>query len=265
LFSTLNWRYLAFFVLLVGWVWFCYRMFAMRIHASIHPAKQAESILYTEGLDIPFAFNWGSAMPLAGDGFEVWKQQYSHIDSTGHIAIINGGYYRDEAATQGGLHSLGQSRINSFLREVPIDSHRIMQVIVPMEVNSDVRSKPFAAVMIDLVAETELYSLNGDTAQLCFPVADILTVPPYSLDQFMRWVAQYADPATDHAHITGTADGTGIAESSDVALERAAIIQEALLQRGWKSEMIHLSNEQRNTSQAMHNRCVLVYFEQGGK
>jgi hypothetical protein len=240
-------------------------MFAMRIHASIHPAEQAASILYTEGLGIPFAFNWGSAMPLAGDRFEGWKQPFSHLDSTGHVAIIRGGYYRDEAPTQGGLNSLGQSRINSFLREVPIDTHRILRAIVPMEVNADVRSKPFAAVTIELVAETELYYLNGDTAQLCFPIADILTVPPYSLDQFLRWVAQHADPATDHAHIIGTADGTGIAESSDVALDRAAIIQEVLLQRGWSPEMIHVTNEQRNTSQAMHNRCVVVYFDQGGK
>ena len=261
IFFDLNWRYLAFIVLLAGWVWFCYNLFSDRIYATIHPPEAPVTLVRMDELPIPFAFNWGSALPLAGKDYDTWIQQFSHLDSTGLVVVIHGGYFRDEAPTLAGLRSLGIARINSLLRHIQIDSQRIITDVIPMEINADVRSRPFAAVTIESIAETDLLSFTGDTAQLCFPLADSLTLPPYSLDQLLRWVSDQTDTANLRVHITGTADGTGIAESSDRAVERAEVIEAKLLQRGWPGDKIRVTAEQRNNPHTLHNRCVLVYFE----
>jgi len=57
------------------------------------------------------------------------------------------------------------------------------------------------------------------------------------------------------------ADGSGIAESADMALERAIVIQKRLMNNGWKEDQINLSTGQRNNPLAIRNRCVIVYFE----
>jgi hypothetical protein len=62
-------------------------------------------------------------------------------------------------------------------------------------------------------------------------------------------------------HITGTADGSGIAEASDIALERAIYIEDLLLEEGWEKDQMQISSGQRNNPLTLRNRCVIIYFE----
>lgn len=250
-------------MLLAGWVWFCYELFSARIYPQLHPPQAPVTLIRLDELNMPVAFNWGSAMPLAGKEFDNWTKQFSHLDSTGQVAVIHGGYFRDEAPDQAGLISLGRARIASILHHLEIDSNRILMEIIPQEVNADVRSNPFAAIAVDLIAEKDIVTFSGDTAQLCFPIADSLKLPPYSLDQFRRWVIERSNPTTDRAYLTGTADGTGLAESSDIAMERAEAIQIELLRQGWSKERIHLAAGQRDNPHTLLNRCVLVVIAHG--
>jgi hypothetical protein len=62
-------------------------------------------------------------------------------------------------------------------------------------------------------------------------------------------------------HMIGTADATGITESSDMALDRALSVKINWIKDGWKEEHIKLSTGQRNLPNTLQNRCVLIYFE----
>jgi hypothetical protein len=104
-------------------------------------------------------------------------------------------------------------------------------------------------------------SFLGDTAQLCFPLADSMLLPLYSLEKFDQWRMGAAASDTSRVYLIGTADGSGIAESSDMAIERAEYIKERLISQGRKAETIVLSSGQRNNPHTLLNRCVLVYFE----
>lgn len=61
--------------------------------------------------------------------------------------------------------------------------------------------------------------------------------------------------------IVGTADGSGIAEPADLAMDRALEIKQMILNKGWKEEQLILSTGQRNHPLTLRNRCVVLYFE----
>jgi hypothetical protein len=128
-------------------------------------------------------------------------------------------------------------------------------------VNADVRTHPFEAIRIERISMAELVKVGGDTMELCFPLKDSILVPELMLDRLDDWLSRFLDGQKEIAHIVGTADGSGIAESMDVAFDRAMMIKEHLKKEGWKDAMIQLSTGQRSHPNSLRNRCVIIYFE----
>ena len=260
-YTSLKGKYLAYFVLLAGWTWFCYWLISHGIGSALHSAKPEAYPVRTEGLTLPLAFTWGSDIPLAGLGFDAWKQQFRGLDSTGTIVVWKGFYFKDEAENPEHQVDLGLRRVKNVLSFLDLNNKRIMIESVPQEINADVKSNPFAAIAFEKFAEGEVLSFSGDTAQICFPMADSLLLPAISLEKLDRWRAGLAGKKENEIFLVGTADGTGIAESSDIATDRAEMIKDRWIKTGWKEESIHVSTGQRNSPHTLQNRCVVIYFE----
>jgi hypothetical protein len=218
-----------------------------------------------DSLKIPLAFSWGSDIPLAGKGFDAWKAQFSQVDSTGSIVIWTGYYFKDEAEMPTDQVDLGLKRVKKVLSFLNLDRKRILIRSLPQEINADVKSYPFSAVEFEKYSEEDILSYTGDTAQVCFPIADSLLIPEISLEKLDQWISAQSRRNEDEMFLIGTADGTGIAESSDVAVDRAEMIKARWLKAGWNEESIHFTTGQRNNSYALQNRCVIIYFEHDAK
>lgn len=183
------------------------------------------------------------------------------VDSTGDILVIRGYYFRDEADSVSQLLELAQKRIDHSLEYLPMDRKRILIETLQKEVNADVRSNPFEAVSFEKIKATDVIQLRGDTIELCFPFRDSLILPLVCFDTLNAWSNKYISSRPAITHIVGTADGSGIAESIDIAVERALAIKGELIKSGWKEEEIQLSTGQRSQPLSIRNRCVMVYFE----
>lgn len=254
-------RYLAYIALLAGWLMLCYWLYAWRIAPRFHQAWEKSWPSYSEDIPYPLAFKWASDIPLAGVGFREFKAQFEKIDSSGDVVIVRGFYFRDEADSLDFLKELGLRRIENALKLVRLRHDRLLTEVLPQQVNADVRSNPFEAVRFERIRLPDILKKSGDTLELCFPIRDSLQLPAVSFNRLEEWIRSGEHRKEQMAHIIGTADGTGIVESADIALERAMVIKEKLLQSGWKEENIQLSSGQRTTPLALHNRCVILYFE----
>ncbi len=263
--TFLNRKYLAYFALLAGWIWFCYWLFAHGIRPVFATDKPDNYPVRIDSLRIPLAFTWGSDTPLAGQGFDAWRQQIQDLDSAGAIVIWKSYYFKDEAATTDQQIDLGRRRIKRVLSFLNLDRKRLLFQILPQEIYADVKSIPFSAIAFDQYQESDILSFFGDTAQVCFPIADSLLLPAISLEKLDQWEQDEAAKNKVDLYLIGTADGTGIAESAEVAVDRAEWIKDRWVKTGWKEESIHLSSGQRNNPHTLQNRCVVVYFENDAK
>lgn len=263
--TFLNRKYLAYFALLAGWIWFCYWLLTHGILPAMTVTKPQDFPVKMDSLKIPLAFTWGSDIPLAGQGFDEWKQQFQKLDSTNAIVIWKGYYFKDEANTPEGQIDLGRRRVKGVLSFLDLEHKRILIQLLPQEINADVKSNPFSAVGFEKFSEDDILSYYGDTAQICFPMADSLLLPEISLEKLDRWSEEQSGKNKDEMFLIGTADGTGIAESSDAAVDRASMIKKRWVKSGWKEESIHISAGQRNNPHTLQNRCVMVYFEHDAK
>lgn len=259
--TYLDRRYLAYIALLAGWLILCYWIYARGIAPRFQHAREKSWPAYSKDIPFPLAFTWASDIPLAGLGFGDFKAQFERIDSTGDVVIVRGYYFRDEADSLDFLIDLGHRRIENALKFIKLRNERLLTEVLPQQVNADVRSNPFEAVRFEIIPLSDILTISGDTLELCFPIRDSLNLPAVSYNRLEEWIRTKENKKEKMAYIVGTADGTGVAESTDIALERAMVIKEKLIQSGWKEEEIQLSAGQRNNPLALHNRCVILYFE----
>ncbi|MBK9103265.1 MAG: hypothetical protein IPL92_01510 [Saprospiraceae bacterium] len=257
----MNNKYLAYIALLAGWICFCYWLYAERIAPRIHSHQEKSWPEVVEDLPYPLAYKWMSDIPYAGIDFGSLKESFHDLDSTDEIVLIHGYYFRDEANDINSLHRLGRNRINHALSYLDIDRKRLVSEVSVHEITADVRSNPFEAVRFERISMADLLHTEGDTIELCFPFADSLVLPQLSQDRLIEWTQGATVKNANMLHIVGTADGSGIAESSDMAMDRAIRIKEIIMNNGWKEEQLQLSTGQRNHPLTLRNRCVLVYFE----
>jgi len=261
----LNRKYLAYFLLLAGWIWFCYWLVTHGILPAMTVTKSEEFPVRIDSLKIPLAFTWGSDIPLAGQGFEEWKHQFHKLDSAGMVVIWKGYYFKDEADTPEAQVKLGLRRVERVLSFLDLDRNRVLIQSLPQEINADVKSNPFMAIEFEKYEENEILSYQGDTAHVCFPIADSLLLPKVCLKKLDQWSGAQSAKNKDVMYLIGTADGTGIAESSDLAVDRADWIRDYWMHSGWNEESIHISTGQLNNPHTLQNRCVMVYFEHDAK
>lgn len=247
--------------LLAGWICFCYWLYAEGISPRLHSSREKSWPVYSKDIPFPLAFNWASDVPLAGLGYGDYKTQFADLDSTDEIVIITGFYFRDEAATIGELQDLGRRRISGMLDFHHISKDRLMTQVSVQEIVADVRSNPFEAVRFERIPVADVLSMTDDTMEICFPLKDSLMIPQVVTDRVISWLNKASKNKESVVHVVGTADGSGIAEPADIALDRALIIKKIIFNAGWKEELIQLSTGQRNHPLTLQNRCVVVYFE----
>ncbi|MDZ4748919.1 MAG: hypothetical protein SH808_10550 [Saprospiraceae bacterium] len=254
-------RYLAYIALLAGWICFCYWLYAEGISPRLYGPREKSWPAYSEDIPFPLVFNWASDVPLAGLGYGEYKTQFDDLDSTDEIVIISGLYFRDEAKTIRELQELGRRRISGLLDYHHISRDRMMTQVSVQEISADVRSNPFEAIRFERIPVADVLSMTDDTMEICFPLKDSLIFPQICTDRIVRWFNKASRNKESIVHVVGTADGSGIAEPADIALDRALIIKNIILNTGWKEENISLSTGQRNHPLTLRNRCVVVYFE----
>lgn len=247
--------------LLAGWICFCYWLYADGIAPRLHGPREKSWPEYSEDIPFPLAFNWASDVPLAGLGYGDFKTGFTDLDSTDEILIITGFYFRDEAATMRDLQDLGRRRISGMLDYHQITKDRMMTQVSVQEITADVRSNSFEAVRFERIPVADMMSISDDTMEICFPLKDSLMIPQVCTDRIIRWFNKASKNKESIVHVVGTADGSGIAEPADIALDRALVIKKIILNAGWKEEQIQLSTGQRNHPLTLQNRCVVVYFE----
>ncbi|MEP6794525.1 MAG: hypothetical protein ABJB16_09390 [Saprospiraceae bacterium] len=254
-------KYIAYLALLAGWIIFCYWLYAKELFPRFHRMNETTGIQRIKDLKYPIAFNWASDIPLAGEGYEEWLKDVELADSNSGALIITGYYFLDEQGSIPLDEAIAHQRVRNMLKLVKVPLNRIMIQVLPKEINADVRSNPFEAISMERIALANLLRIVGDTIEMCFPIKDSLILPPLVLNRLDAWLDQHSDRKDSLTFIVGIADGGGIAESADIALDRAIIVQRVLVAKGWKAEQIHLSTGQRSSSHAIRNRCVIIYFE----
>jgi hypothetical protein len=252
-------KYVAYLVLLAGWIGFCYWLFAKEIWPRYQRVTDSSGLEHVRDLEFPLAFAWGSDIPLAGKGYGSWLRDMREMDTTGLIWIMKGYYFLDEKGSVEEDEQLALSRIDQVVDLIGIPKDRILFQLLQQEINADVRQRPFEATGMERFYVSDLYHLSGDTLELCFPLKDSLTLPPllwYKLDE---WLSRHSKQMDEVTRIVGIADGSGIAESSDIALDRAIIAKERMKENGWDENKINLSTGQRSKTKAVQNRCVIIF------
>ncbi len=177
------------------------------------------------------------------------------------MVIVRGYYFRDEAESIPQLQQLGRNRIESALSYIAIDRKRMVTEVLSQEVNGDVRSKPFEAVRFERIPMKEIVTMSGDTFEICFPLKDSMNLTSECYQRLDSWIVKHAKKNERIMHVVGTADATGIVESSEQGFERAISIKNRLIADGWTDEYILISTGQRNQPLTLRNRCVIIYFE----
>src|SRR5688500_4346139 len=133
--------------------------------------------------------------------------------------------------------------------------------VIPTDMIGDVRSHPIESVKFEAIERRDILKINSDSMELCFPLKDSFQLPGFIYDEFVNWVAVHAGRKEGITYLTGTADGTGISESSEMGWDRALSIKRELISHGWSDENIQISTEQRNSLKGIQNRCVMINFE----
>jgi len=246
--------------LLAGWLCFCYWLYAKGIYPRLHGQEKSWPT-YSADIPFPLAFTWTSDIPLAGLGFGELKSRFADLDSTDAMVIARGYYFRDEADSIAQLQQLGRKRIESALDYISIDHKRLVTEVLSQEVNGDVRSRPFEAVRFERIPLKEIVVMEDDTFELCYPLKDSMNLPSECYHRLNSWIDKHAKKNERLMHVVGTADATGIAESSEQGFERAIAIKHKLMVIGWTDEHIQISTGQRNHPLTLRNRCVVIYFE----
>jgi len=257
----LNTRNLAYIALLAGWICFCYWLYAEGIAPRLYANQKKFWPSYVEHLGYPLAYTWASDLPLAGGSFGELKTLVERVDSTDEILIVRGFFYRDEAADLVRLQNLANRRINNALHYLNLNKSRLISEVRVQEIAADVRSNPFEAVRFARLHLDSVIHETKDTIEICFPIKDSLLLPQICIDRLALWIGDTEERQERIMHITGTADGSGIAEPADMAMDRAMMIQDFILKTGWKADQIALSTGQRNHPLTLRNRCVVIYFE----
>lgn len=247
--------------MLAGWICFCYWLYAEGISPRLHRNQETSWPEYSADISFPLAYRWASDVPLAGLGYAALAEENGQLDSLDEIVIIRGFYFRDEATDGNQLRDLGQRRIENALKYFDINTKRMLTEVSVQEITADVKANPFEAVRFERIRYSEMSSISGDTFELCFPIRDTLALPQLSIDRLHKWIDKGKKQHTHRLHIVGTADGSGIAEPADIAMDRAMYIKKQIMNTGWKEEQIMLSTGQRNHPLTLRNRCVVIYFE----
>ncbi len=207
------------------------------------------------------AFHWASADPLSGPDFGLLKDGVERVDTMDEILIVRGFFFRDERDSLAQLKELAVQRVANVLPYFQVDRRRILTEVDVQPINGDVRSKPFESIRFERVSASSLMQSGTDTFELCFPLKDSIALPKIMTDRLMQWLGKASKHRSEIIHLTGTADGSGIAEASDVAHERALYVRDKLVGEGWREEQIAISTGQRHHPLAFRNRCVVVYYE----
>ncbi|MDQ3015365.1 MAG: hypothetical protein M3R25_01390 [Bacteroidota bacterium] len=254
-------KYLAYIILLAGWLSLCYWLYSKEIYPSIHPDQGLKWPVFEDDLELPLAFRWKSDIPLAGQGFEVFSESIRNNSRGDSVLIITGGYFLDEADTAASEQSIGINRVNRMIQYYQLDPRKTIINIEKKELDADVRSVPFEAVSFEWIPMPVIIREIGDTTEICFPVKDSLLLPKAIIDKIEDLARTQLKESDVRVFVTGTADGTGIAESSDIAVARAIVIRDILMRAGWTEERIVITTGQRNESEPIRNRCAQIYFE----
>ena len=259
--QSLKMKYLAYIALLAGWLIFCYWLYAKELYPRFHPPKEKSWPILDPDLNLPLAFYWGSKEAVAGQGFEEWERKLLEADSLQHFIIFKSHFFRDEAKSVEEGKLLAKKRVDQIIRFANLDSEKVMTEIHAVSVSSDARHKPTESVQYEIVDKGFVRKMQHDTLEICFPIKDSIQLPAALLNEVDRWIDGNFDKINNHVVVTGTADGTGISESADMAWERANLIKERLLRKGWADEKIALNTGQRNLEIPIRNRCVMMFFE----
>lgn len=227
----------------------------------MHAPKGTPWPVFDTELTMPVGFYWGSDIPHAGNGFESWMSEIKKIDSTGDILILRSFYFGDEASSIEAGIQLGKKRIARMIQYLELDSEKVMKEILPAPIAADVRSRPFEGIRYEVITYGDVIKRGSDTLELCFPLKDSLLIPGELYDQLHAWIENKEIKDETVIHVVGTADGSGISESADVAWERALMIESKLASYGIEEEIMEVSTGQRNDPVGIRNRCVVIYFE----
>lgn len=227
----------------------------------MHPPTGSKWPVIEKDLDLPLAFIWGSDIPHAGKGFAEWTDTLRQMDSLRNFLILRSYYFRDEAESIEKGKRLAHNRAEKIIRYLNLSKERIMIEILPGEITADMRTQPFEAIKYEVLPPGDVINASSDTIELCYPLKDSFNLPGQVLLTLDGWLKNRSDKMNDTIHLVGTADGTGISESADVAWERVLVVRNRLLANGWNDQMISVSTGQRNHDNAIRNRCVVVYFE----
>ncbi|MEO5907320.1 MAG: hypothetical protein ABIQ11_11375 [Saprospiraceae bacterium] len=254
-------RYLAYLFVLAGWLLFCYWLYSTDLYPRLHPKNPAQDLVFDPNQSSPLAFNWGSDIPIAGKGFEEWSASLKSIDAGDNILIMRAYYFSDEARSPKEGQDLARKRLKHLTDYLEINRDGILTEVQSKEIYADVKSYPFEALDYEEIPIGALVRSSGDTAEICFPLKDSLTLPAILTASLNPWLMAHDDAKMATTYLLGIADGTGIAESSDMATERAIVIKNYLLGKGWNEERLNLSTGQRSESLPLRNRCVMIYYE----
>lgn len=258
--GSLKRKYLAFILLLAGWLVFCYWLYTKEIYPRLHAEDEMSWLVHDDELEIPLAYTWGSDTPHAGKGFEEWADGLRKLDTAGYYFIVKSTFFRDEKPTVAMGDSLARRRVYKMMDFLGISSENVLLEVVPSEVGSDVRAHPFESLHFTAIEPEELVEASKDTIEICFPLRDSLRVPEKVWANLGQWLMEHNGRRTDTLYVTGTADATGISEAADMAWERALAVQKFIVVQGWSEDIVKIETGQRHMERSIKNRCVILYF-----
>lgn len=253
-------KVVLYLLVLSGWISFCFWLYTNSVYDRLHKPDVPEWAEFSDSLEYPVAFRWQSLQPIIGPRFDAYVDRLLSADSAGHIVLITGQYFRDEVSSDSAGLILAEARIESIYNHLGISERNTLKNTQVKEVDADVRTGLFEAVQTEIIDPQSLWRVYGDTAELCFLLSDKMEQPASVRDKVMNWLQVHV-PSGAQFHITGIADGTGIAESADMAMERALYVRDLLSELPARSDSVIISTGQRNLPRSLFNRCVIMYNE----
>ena len=183
--------------------------------------------------NLPLAFNWGSPLPVKGDGFQAYKDSIIAALKADEILEITG-YYRLSEKNTTKEENLGIARakeIRKLFPEIPDEKIRLLSTVI--EERPGERNELFASAMFNNALNQKQVKEIANTALIYFPPNSVNKLNSAEIEKYLDEVADVVKKTGEKVSLSGHTDNIGPDQPNQVlGQNRADMIKTYLLKKG---------------------------------
>lgn len=206
---------------------------------------------------LPLDFEKSDSTPLTNEGFEAFKRGILNERTENQLLEITG-YYYDEERNTSTYPNLGLARANAlktlFAADLPVESIRLKAIKSPIPFNENdlyLEAAVFNWIPAPVASTVEVFA---DRTVIRFPFNSVQKEIDTAIDLFLDKLAKRVMESKEKVSLTGHTDSVGDeAVNAELALRRAKMIRDILMQKGVNRNQIKTYSKGENMPIANNN------------